>query len=241
MHFLGMLIIIFMPLTIRADEWPDFPFIYAVGQAEREVPPDSATITFTVSAFNESPESALDTVQKRAREVIKLFVDSGIATDDIRSYEIGKEIVRERQDYVEVKYLGYNVIQEFHIELGNLSKYTTLIDNLISMENVGSIYAKFDIKNRAEIERQLIAEASADARSRAESMAKGQEGSIGNIFAMSETPFMNVNTWFGIGKGFGYDELFEKRDEGARVTILLPTKISIKKSINTIFILRLQE
>jgi len=87
----GMLLLIAMPSLSLADEWPDFPFIYAVGKAKREVPPDSATITFTVSAFSESPDAALETVQNRAGEVIKLFVEAGVNKDDIRSLKLERK------------------------------------------------------------------------------------------------------------------------------------------------------
>jgi len=75
---------------------PDFPFVFAIGQAESELPPDIATVSFQVLAYNEDPSIALSIIHTRSGELLGLFKKKGISEADIVSYEIDKS-ARQRE------------------------------------------------------------------------------------------------------------------------------------------------
>ena len=83
---------------VSSAELPDFPFVFAVGQAESDFPPDIAKVSFQVLAYNEDPGIALSIVHKRSGELVNLFRESGIAEADIVSYEIDKSVRQRESD-----------------------------------------------------------------------------------------------------------------------------------------------
>jgi uncharacterized protein len=224
--------------AVHATDWPSEPFVYAIGEAERNVPPDNSTITFTVSAFAERPEDAVKVVFDRAAEVARIFLEAGVSRDDIDAHQISKSIVRKRDDDIESNYLGYDVNQEFTIRLRDLTKYGGVLDQLLSTSNVSWIHAQFDTTHRNEIEAEMVAAASADAKRRAESMARGMGASLEKVFAASESPLESAGAQFGLGADYDARRLPQAAYARPRDTIFVPTSLRIGKRVYAIFFIK---
>jgi hypothetical protein len=221
-----------------AGQLPDFPFLYAVGVATKEISPDLAIITFNVEAFDENPVKALDIVQNRSMELIDLFKKLEIPTKDIETYEADKRAVRQEKDYVELKILGYEVNQKFSIKLHGLTQYATLMEKLLKFRNINNIDAQFDVSQRKEIETSLMAEACANAKVQAENMAGGIGTKLGSVFAISDHGFNELEDQFGMSSTREIiDRMFKKSmmagDSGQ--IIFIPSAIKIGKKVNVVF------
>ena len=233
------IILLVLPATMAiASQLPDFPFLFSVGLATKEVPPDLATITFDVEAFDENPEKSLDTVKKRSNELLDLFKNLDISTKDIETYEIDKKAVRQEKDYVELKILGYEVKQSFSIKLRVLSRYSLLIEKLLKYRNVSNINVQFDVSDRKELETTLIADACLNAKLQAENMANGIGTKLGSVFAISDRGFNELEDQFGMNNTREIiDSMFKKSmmtTNSGEITFI-PSTIKIAKKVNVIF------
>jgi hypothetical protein len=237
-HIIAIIVLLLPGTMAIAAQLPDFPFLFSVGLATKEVPPDLATITFDVEAFDENPEKSLDTVKKRSIELIDLFKKLEIPTKDIETYEIDKKAVRQEKDYVELKILGYEVKQKFSIKLHGLTQYGSLIEKLLKYRNLTNINAQFDVSQRKELETALTADACANAKVQAENMASGIETKLGSVFAISDRGFNELEDQFGMSNTRDIlDGMFKKSmmaGDSGEITFI-PSTIKIGKKVNVIF------
>jgi uncharacterized protein YggE len=238
-NYIMVSVILLLPVTMAsAAQLPDFPFLFSVGTAKKEIPPDLATITFDIEAFDENPEKSLDTVKKRGSELIDLFKKLEIPTKDIETYEIDKRAVRQEKDYVELKILGYEVKQRFSIKLHELTRYASLIEKLLKYRNIANIDAQFDVAQRKELETALIADACANAKVQAENMANGIGTKLGSVFAVSDRGFNELEDQFGMSSTRDTIRgMFKKAmmtSDSDEITFI-PSTIEIGKKVNVIF------
>lgn len=222
--------------VVFATQWPDFPVLFSTGSAEKEIPPNIATITFSVGAFDESPEKSLAIVKKQSLEIIGFYFSLGLHKDNLEAYDIDKTAVREDNNYTELKILGYEVKQKISIVLPSLDNYTSLLEKLLRTSNVSDIETKFDIAERKEIESALIKEACADAQIKAENMANGMNASLEYPYAISEDGFHGLNEYFGVAnpKPPMFKKIQYKEGDTAKITYI-PSRIRMSKSVNVIY------
>lgn len=234
---LVLFILQFFSLCSFAGELPDFPFIYSVGSAEREVPPDMVEFAFYVKTFDENPDKAFNALQQQNAELGRLFKEAGIADENIESYKIDKTAIREQKDYQELKILGYELKQKFEISTKNVNQYAAVMDKLIKYRNVADFYARFDVAERKDIETSLMSAACADAESRAKAMAAGVGAEIDSVFAISEIPFASIEDAFGVGGRDNIGIAFSRsqHDGDAHLMNYIPAFITITKKVNLIY------
>ena len=225
-----------------ASTLPDFPFVSAYGQAEIELPPNMAEVTFNLKAFHENPNNAITVIQQRSKELLSFFVEQQVKEEDIVAYELDKNIVRERnKDFQQLKILGYEVTRRFNITLHNLQQYEIFAKKLFSLENVENINTVFERTDEETIKADLLIKAGKDAKQQAERMAKGFDVSVGPVFAISEQGFSDIGTQFGLGRegreGRKYSlaveemPLPDEKDE----FLFVPSTITFRNSVSALF------
>lgn len=225
------LALIISPLSIGA-ELPTVPFVVAKGEANMEVPPDKATIKLQVVAFEKESEAAVAIVQQQVTRVLEVLVGYEIPDAAITSFSLRKDVERARQDYRDLEILGYYVSRRITVEVNDLSRFGDLVAALAEIDNVSSLDANFEIKDRVDIEAQLTREAADDAKRKAKNMADGMGVSIGNVYAISETEFRLDRTIFGLGQRLYADMAVSSPYAD---TVFLPTTINIRQSLSVIF------
>lgn len=225
-------------INAAAAQWPDYPVVYSTGMASKEIPPDLATITFFVTAFDEKSDNALSVVRDRNQEIIQYYRSQGLDGENIEAYDFTKNIIREDKDGTELKINGYEIRQQFSIKLPNLDHYTKLMEKLLTISNVSDIDTKFDIKQRKEIEASLISEACADAQLKAENMAHGLGATLESPEVISESGFHGLDDALGLSRLGVTDVLFKKTqysNETAPEITFIPSRIKIQKGVNVIY------
>jgi uncharacterized protein len=239
MSFIRTVLLFFLVFqNVQSTELPDFPFIYSIGKAVKEVPPNTVKLTFNVEAFDENPDKSYQTVRNRSLEILQLLNKFRIMKQDIESYEINKETVHQEKDSTELNIVGYKVTQKFSIKINQLSQYTQLINELLVLRNITDFDSEFDVIERSSIESELIGKAVENAKNRAEIMSKGSGREIDSAYAVSEHEFYMIDNEFGIGNIFS-DAMFRKSMMGGNENITyIPSTIKLEKRVNVIFKLK---
>jgi uncharacterized protein YggE len=214
---------------------PDFPFVYAEGEATTNVAPDKAIIDFQVLVFDANASNAVAAVQDRSAHIIKFLLDNGITKEDMVSYELSKDGVRRKEEWRELEMIGYNVSRIFKVTINDLSKYVTIGKALFKMDNVVGIESSFYRHDRRDIQDQLLAITCANAKRNAEAMALGFGKELGDVFSISKDGFAGTYANFGLdgyrGRTVAYGHATELED----FTLLMPSTIKIKSYINVIY------
>lgn len=223
-----------------ASDVPDFPFLVAVGNAEIQVKPDVAKIAFIITEFNKDPKEAVAVVAKRAQAIVDLAKKLGIEQEYINSAEYNKSTKRKQNEHYEnLEILGYEVSQYFTIEIKNISSYSPLVDQLISSQNIEDVRTAFSISNNAEIDRDLLKQATANAKRKASDLAEGIGVKLGQVFAVSQDRhFESVESVFGIypidGSPPSMPLPIPKLADSVS-SMFVPKSISFSKSVSVIY------
>lgn len=231
-----------LPSQVWASSLPDFPFIGVQGEAEIEVAPDTANVGFNLVEFSENPDEALDTVKKRSAQIIELAREFNISDESVISTgienQIKRQIIRDG-GYNQTNILGYEVRQSFAIKIDDISRYSEFVDKLISTGNVGRINSSFDVRNRKQIQRSLVAAAGKDAQQNAKDLAAAMGVKIKSVYAINQdTSFESFFAQFGLqeqapSRGLLKGLAFDKGSDS--VNMMVPKAISIQKKISVVY------
>ncbi len=183
--------VIFIFLTITnitsASNLPDFPFVVSTGVAEKDVLPTIATVSINVLAFNKQSDKAFEAANVASRSVIELLKKYDIDIKQLEANDIQKSTTRQRgNNYNRHEILGYEVSRNMSLTLNNLSQYSELVNDIVSIDNISGIRTQFDVSNRIQIESELIQIASKNAKNKATKMANSLDTQIHSVYAVSQ-------------------------------------------------------
>lgn len=198
-----MVAVLFLCCAVKAENMPSFPFIVVNGSAETKVKPDEAKVSFSITEFNADPKKAELVVLQRGQEILALAKSLGISKEQVTSSAYDKSTTRKKdENYNLLEILGYEISQNFTVEIHNIESYTHFADQLIAMKNVASIRPEFGVSNRNEIKNQLIQQATNNAKQKALNLAAGMGVKLGAVFAVSQDfNFSGVNATFAYSRG----------------------------------------
>lgn len=229
----------------HADDPPNFPFILVNGEASIDVKPDRAKISFNIVEFDKDPKVATSAVSQRGGEIIKTAAEFGVSKDQITSTAVQKEVRRARdQQYTALEIQGYEVSQNFTLELKDTSKYSALADKLLTLKNVANLNSEFDVSNRDEIVSKLVGTACKNAKKKASDLAAGLDVKLGQPYAVTQdSDFSSLTAAF-----WAQGEAWE-RATGGRIlqtkvvenfqdpssNMFVPRTINITKLVNVVY------
>lgn len=161
------------------------PVVVTSGEGVVQAAPDRAFVTLTAESRASNPREA----QRRNTELMKPVQDklraAGIPADAIRTthYDLQQE-----WDYVNNRRVsrGYVARNSVEVRVDAIDKLGEILDIAVSAgaTSVGDI--RFDLKDRAKLERDALRLAVADARARAEAAAAGAGQSIARVVRIEE-------------------------------------------------------
>lgn len=185
-------------------EVPDFPFILVTGDAEIKIKPDLAKIAFQITEFNKDADKASAQVFQRGKSIVELASKLGITPSQITSSSYNKSTVRKRDDHFnDLDITGYEIRQNFTVEITNITIYSTFVDQLLSASHVESIANDFDVSNRDAIEAELLKAAIKNAQKKATAMMDGLGLKVGSVYAVTQDS--NLGAFQAV---FGVHEIF---------------------------------
>jgi len=245
MKKLFLVLILCISNLVFASDAPNFPFLSVKSEADVELKPDTAKITFVIKEFNKEAKEATKVVVQRAQAILHLAKVLNVNEDQVISSEYGKSIIRKQgESYNKTDIAGYEITQTFTVTIDQISKYSNMVDQLVAMQNVDDIRSEFDISNRADVESQLIKQASQNARKKAENLAAGMNVKLGDVFALStDNDFSPYSAIFGAPN---YDQFVVNSAPDFvpppsldfipdSSIMFVPKSIKFRKSVNVIF------
>jgi uncharacterized protein len=149
---------------------PGEPVVVVTGEGVVKAAPDQAWVTFAVESRSKNPKDAQAQNAKSMTSVQERLVAAGIPKDAIRtlSYDLQLE-----SDWVNGRQVprGYVARNTIEVRLDDIARVGEAIDVAIT-NGANSVHGvRFDLKERASLERDALKRATADARARAEAAA----------------------------------------------------------------------
>lgn len=239
MRLLGLILIFCCTFSVAASPIPDFPFVTVTGDSSRKVAPDMVTIELQALVFDKDAKQAQAKLEKTTVSLVTLLEENAIDLNKISSQQVNKRTKRARKNnsYDDLEILGYELTRQFKIELNDLKHFAALSNALLKMDNIVGISNKFDVSNKQEIGLELIAEAGAKAKTKANQMATGLGVELGSVFAFNDTgSFQTFFATFGLGSENHYNRR-TMADMGFRSekAAFIPEFIEITKRVNVVY------
>jgi uncharacterized protein YggE len=217
-------------LSASASALPDYPFIHASGEAVIFVTPDLGEIDFEISASDSSPDAAVTLAQQRVTEIQQLLHDQGLPSGDMEFRELRKEMRKGTDPAV----AGYDVKCAVHINLRDLTKWRAVMEPLMNMPNLDAFVTTFGTSARAQIQKDLLAQAAKEAQDKANAMASGFGKKAGAITGISSGQLKNLSTSIGLVPGDRYYDM-GKRPAQDRSELLMVTVLKLSQAVDVIF------
>jgi uncharacterized protein len=184
-HLFLLAILLSVPAAAQTKEAQSVPVVVTTGEGIVQAVPDRALVNITAESRASNPRDA----QRRNTEAMKPVLDklrsAGIPADAIRTthYDLQQEWDFVNNKRVSRGYVARNTVE---VRVDNLEKLGELLDVAVTAgaTSVGDI--RFELKERAKLEREALRLAVADARARADAAAAGSGQSIARVMRIEE-------------------------------------------------------
>lgn len=181
-------------MSFAGGQLPDAPHVYVEGEATISVAPDSLTVTVEYEQVDPTLDVARSRVNDRSRLFLQRLGEMGVVESDITSTVIGISPAREYEDG-EQKLIGTRVSREVTVTLRDFKNYHRLVA-AVSESNASSTHGtRMGIANEREVLAQAQVDALADARTRAERIAKAAGRELGKVYSVTEFNLREVESY----------------------------------------------
>jgi uncharacterized protein YggE len=161
------------------------PTVITQGQAIVTARPDRAFVTIAAESRSRNSSEAQKQNAAAMMAVLQKIEQAGVQKDAVRT--VGYEL-RPEFDYANGRqtfrsYLARNTVE---VRLDDIDRVGVVIDAAASGGATTITGIRFDVRNRAALERDALRQAVADARARAEAAASGAGATIDRIVRIEE-------------------------------------------------------
>jgi uncharacterized protein len=217
----------------QAAGLPAYPFIHVTGKGFATVIPDRGLIDFEIAAQDVDPQVALATVNTRVGEIRALMAEAGLAESDIEIRDVRRVLRHADGNGAPVHDLRCGV----RLQVNDLGKWRAVIGPLLDRPNLDGFMTVFDSTDRTRVENDLMRDAIASARLKAESIAAGLGRKLGPVSAISTEELKNLTRAMKLspvefGRHGGGDEAQDRAD------LLTVTSLKMAQSVDVIYRMR---
>jgi uncharacterized protein len=170
---------------VFASPLPDKPHVYVEGSAEVEVVPDLMTFSLLIEKSDLDLATAKADVDSRSTLLINTCKKLGIKPDGIATTALSIFPEYDYKDQTRV-FSGNRVSRQVDIKLKDLTKYSQVMKALVDAKITQIINTKLSLIDEKSAEDKVLISAMADAKARAERLAKSQGKELGEPFSISE-------------------------------------------------------
>ncbi|MCU0492646.1 MAG: SIMPL domain-containing protein [Chloroflexaceae bacterium] len=157
--------------------------ITVVGNGDVKVQPDTAHVQIGVETSAATTTEALAQNNSQTEAIIAKLKELGIAEKDIQTSNFSIN-AQYNQDGREVT--GYSVNNMVSVTIRDLAQAGALLDQVVQT-GANRVYGiSFSVNDPTALQSQARDKAMAEARARAEGLAKGANGSVGQVLTISE-------------------------------------------------------
>jgi uncharacterized protein len=190
--------LVILPISVFAEGGlPNQPYVYVVGRAGIEKPPDVVTLRFDVVARAPDQPKANAQVQATANKILDLLKGHKIADTDVIAEDLRSEADFEQTESYprsRGKLIGYVVTRPFTVKVRDITAFPKLVDELIAVGNVEFTGMEPGLSKEKELGSPLWDKAIANAREQADKTLKQTGMKIDSVFAISPIPFPEIQT-----------------------------------------------
>ncbi len=176
---------IFVFYTSQTDK----PTVTTVGNYKTNVQPDQVVVYLSIQTKNNSAEAAKNENARISNNVLNALKDAGIGSRDVETenYNIYPEYnwTSGKQEII-----GYTASNNIKITTKDLDKSGKIID--VSVDNgalVSYINFELSVARNNEVKALVLANASLDAKTKAEAIATGLSKNVGRITSISTSDY----------------------------------------------------
>ena len=168
--------------------------ITLVGEAERFVSPDTASVNFSMTNKSKSTKDATDSVNERIDALLKALRSFGVEEKDIKTtnYNLYPEYTYPRNSGR--VFDGYRVTQSLEVKIRDLDSASDILTKVGELEVDNLSGLNFFVDNDDEILDKLRAEAIDDAKQKSRELGRELGVNLNKIVGFSE------------GSNFGYKQ-----------------------------------
>jgi uncharacterized protein YggE len=224
-----------MVCIVNASPLPEYPLVFARGDAQTKVPPDICVVNYQIKIRDKEPTNALSVVELRSAQTLAVLAEHGVKKEDIVGFEIDKDVVRDYEKRDQLAFLGYEMTRRIQFTLHDLGKYEPIVSVLLKTPDVTDIRTSFDRTDRKAVESRLLAEAVADAKAKAELMAQGSGQKIVKLRAISQHGFYNLAETFGLGNKEYDNRMYSVGRQSEKELLFVPSTIEFRNGVSVIY------
>jgi uncharacterized protein YggE len=222
-----------------ASPLPAYAFAHVTGGAFRMEMPDIATLDFQIVAADADPAAARGVIEARVGEIRALLQALSIDPEDMAVREVRQNLRKERAaDGSPV----YELSCDVKINVRNVANWPRLAGGVLGKPNLDSFASAFDLSTMDKVTDELVAEAIADARHRAEVMAAASGRRLGPAMAVTADSLKKLSTAMGLQRdefsmprGAGRGTGNQRAEDIDRETFLMIQVLKLGQSVDMVY------
>lgn len=226
-----------------AADIPDYPFVFVIGKADTDTPPNIATCSLSLRAREQDAEKAASIVEDRLKSVLATLRANHVAPGDIESFSIQKQVLTNETDDNQLAAIkGYDVWRNLKFTVRQLESIAPVEATLVKSANIVNIDCQFNRTDRAAIEAELLTKAVLTARDEADKLAEPLGRHVTAAVALSKVPSDSIGGSFGFDDRSAamakIDRMFKRSVDPADLRgdeLLVPSTIHLSVSVNALF------
>jgi uncharacterized protein YggE len=162
------------------------------GAGEVNAKPDIALFNFSFSELAPSSREAMDKVNQKVTQALKILKDNGIADKDVSTGYINLSTDYDYSNNAR-RILGQRAVQSINVKVRGIddkaTKATQIIDKLTEIENINLGGISFDIDDKTKLFEQARELAFAKAKAKASQLSKLASVSLDRPVSISDTTY----------------------------------------------------
>ena len=206
--------------------------INVAGTSELTFDPDEAEVWSGISVVKLTAEEAQTEANKIINDIIDGLRYKGISEDDIETERLS---LYEERRYEEgkSKVVGWRATQTLKISTTNLNKVGPIVDVCVSngANQIQNINFGLSEEKEQEYKKQALAEATKNAKEKAETIAESLGVKLGSVRSVSESSYHYRPYMYSMEKTVGAAAV----DEAAQV---MPQKVDVTGQISLVYNIR---
>lgn len=218
-----------LPALVQASGLPAYSFIHTGGTGVAFVLPDMGEIDFEVAAQDSDPALAVQVVSARVAEIRELMAGLEIASEHLEVRDIRKEMKKG-----DAATPVYDVRCGVKIAVKDLTRWKAVVAPLLDMPNLDGFMTFQDTSERARVETDLMSEAIAIARKRAQAIAAGFGRKLGPVNAVSSGELKNLARSMNLAQVENYQRA-RGREQTPSSELLTVNAFRMSQSVDVIF------
>ena len=186
MFGIAALSLLLVPLAAAAQQRdPEVPVVVASGEGTVMAMPDEAYVSLSAESRAKNPKDAQKLTAQAMTAVQQRLTQAGLPKDAIRTlaYDLQPEFDWAGGKQTLRGYVARNTIE---VRLDGVDRVGEIVDLSVTSGATAVSNIRFDLKDRAALEREALKRAAADALSRAEAAASGAGRAIAAVIRIEE-------------------------------------------------------